>query len=181
MDVAPDRFVTEALFDQLEIDYTSVDLARPNATHRMDVTALEFDDDSFDWIVCYHVLEHVEDDRKAMSELCRVLKPGGRAILQVPIWSDATFEDEGAGRADYLRLYGHHDHVRRYGLDYKDRLESAGFDVTLDGYVRTLSKETARRYGLLENEDIYVCGKARVRTGNSTELAVTPSTPVSTE
>ena len=158
--MGPDDFVTKALFEREGIDYTSIDVARENATVKMDVTSLTFKDDSFDCIVCYHVLEHVPDDSKAMSELLRVLKPGGWAILQVPIWAEVTFEDDSIARRDFLKYYGHADHVRRYGPDFRKRLESAGFKVTVDGYVRDLPREQVDRYGLLEGEDIYFCEKS---------------------
>ena len=157
LDVGPDEFVTRALFDRTDLDYVSIDSSRTNATHIMDVTDLKFKDNTFDCVICYHVLEHVKDDRKAMSELFRVLKPGGWGILQVPIWSDQTFEDDSIPRSDYLEYYGHADHVRRYGPDYMGRLKTAGFKVTRDGYVRRLPKEFVRRNGLLETEDIYYC------------------------
>ena len=159
LDVGPDEFVTSALFDRTDLDYVSIDSSRTNATRIMDVTDLKFKDNTFDCVICYHVLEHVKDDRKAMSELFRVLKPGGWGILQVPIWSDRTFEDDSIPSSDYLKYYGHADHVRRYGPDYMDRLESVGFKVTRDGYVRKLPKEFVRKNGLLETEDIYYCEK----------------------
>jgi len=57
------------------------------------------------------------------------------------------------------RLFGQHDHVRRYGLDYKDRLMEAGFSVTVDGFVRELDNRTVRRFGLMPDEDVYFCRK----------------------
>ena len=163
LDVGPDEFLTRALFDKADIDYVSIDLVRGNATRRMDVTDLDFEDDTFDCLICYHVLEHVREDTKAMSELLRVMKPGGWGILQVPIWSEVTFEDEAIPREEYLEYYGHKDHVRRYGHDYKERLESVGFEVKVDDYVRRLPKQFVRRYGLLEDEDIYYCEKVGSR------------------
>jgi SAM-dependent methyltransferase len=165
LDVGPDEFVTRALFRRPDLDYTSVDLTRSNATHSMDVTDLSFDDSTFDCIICYHVLEHVPDDGKAIAELFRVMKPGGWGILQVPIWADRTYEDPSIPRSGYLEHYGHRDHVRRYGPDYKTRLEVAGFDVTLDDYVRRLPRELVARHGLLETEDVYVCRKPEATAG----------------
>ena len=159
LDVGPDEFVTRKLFSRPGIDYTSIDISRRNASRIMDVANLDFEDDAFDCIICYHVLEHVKDDEKAMSELHRVLKPGGWGILQVPIWADRTFEDDSIPRERFLEAYGHSDHVRRYGPDYKDRLESAGFKVTVDDYVRRLPRGFVSRYGLLETEDVYFCEK----------------------
>ena len=159
LDVAPDVFVTKSLFETANIDYVSVDLVRGNADYRMDITNLQFADDSFDVIICYHVLEHIKEDRKAIDELYRVLKPGGWAILQVPIWARQTYEDDAIPREQFLNHYGHSDHVRVYGPDFKERLTSSGFQVNLDQYVRTLPGEVLTRFGLLIQEDIFRCEK----------------------
>ena len=126
----------------------------------MDITNLKFKDNSFDAIICLHVLEHIHEDIKAMRELYRVLAPGGWAILQVPIWAFETVEMPGASRDHYLELYGHSDHVRRYGFDYKNRLEKSGLKVKIDQFSRKLDLEFRRRFGLFETEDIFYCTKA---------------------
>ncbi|MEG3066539.1 methyltransferase domain-containing protein [Acetomicrobium sp.] len=114
----------------------------------------------FDCIICYHVLEHIPDDQMAMKEIFRVLKPGGWAILQVPILRDKTFEDPSViTPEDRERVFGQRDHVRIYGLDYKDRLEQAGFSVKVDDYVKQLSSDVIERYGLMKDENIYFCSK----------------------
>ena len=161
LEVGPDDFVTKVLFDREDIEYTSVDIERSNATQKMDLTNLNYPDNSFDNIFCYHVLEHINDDIKAMSELYRVLKPGGWGILQVPLWSDLTFEDSKFLPKEYERVYGHPQHVRRYGRDYLDRLESVGFKVDLDKYASSLTNDYAKRYGILKSEDIYLCSKTK--------------------
>jgi SAM-dependent methyltransferase len=97
-----------------------------------------------------------------MKELLRVLKPGGWAILQVPIDRnrEQTFEDPSiVAPEDRERLYGQYDHVRLYGRDYKEKLDRAGFQVKVDGYVRSLGADVIQKYGLDENEDIYLCTK----------------------
>jgi SAM-dependent methyltransferase len=98
----------------------------------MDVQNLPFADNSFDLIICNHVLEHVFDEKKALQELFRVLTSGGQAILQVPISpildktiSDTTITDG----ATLEEKFGQKDHVRLFGKDYKSRLESCGFNV----------------------------------------------------
>ena len=161
LEVGPDDFVTKALFDREDIEYTSVDIERSNATQKMDLTNLNYPDDSFDNIFCCHVLEHINDDIKAMSELYRVLKPGGWGILQVPLWSDLTFEDSNILPEEYELVYGHPQHVRRYGRDYLDRLQSVGFKVDLDKYASSLTNDYAERYGILKTEDIYICSKIK--------------------
>jgi SAM-dependent methyltransferase len=160
LDIAPNDFLWHRVFSEAKMEYVSIDLngaRRP--TMLMSVTDLGFPDDTFDAIICYHVLEHIVDDIKAMGELYRVLKPGGWGILQVPIWARATVEDSTVRREEYATVYGHKDHARRYGLDYRDRLASVGFRVTVDDYVRQLPRDLVRHYGLLETEDIYFCEK----------------------
>ncbi len=91
--VAPEPVLRERLAGEPLIDYLSADLEPGVADVQMDITAIDFPDDSFDVIYCSHVLEHVPDDALAMRELCRVLRPSGWAILQVPILLARTDED----------------------------------------------------------------------------------------
>jgi SAM-dependent methyltransferase len=158
--------VLQSKFRRLKhLEYVSADLSSTMAMFRMDITAIGFPADQFDAIICYHVLEHVMDDRRAMRELFRVLKPGGWAILQSPVdpgrgetyeSPDITFPSERE------RVFGQRDHVRIYGRDYKDRLEDAGFTVRLDDYVRDLGQEPARKHGLMSDEAIYFCTKPQL-------------------
>lgn len=158
--VAPEVQLSRLFQREKSIDYLSADLSNPGAMVQMDITDIQYPEATFDVIYCSHVLEHVPDDRKAMREFHRVLKPGGWAILQVPIKDAVTFEDPGVtSPEDRERVFGQHDHVRRYGPDYRDRLVEAGFSVTVDGFVRELDAHTVRRFGLMKTEDIYVCRK----------------------
>jgi len=160
LDVAPDDFLLDKVFSKADIDYISIDIRNSrNPSRIMDVTNLEFENNMFDSIICNHVLEHIPQDMIAMGELYRVLKPGGWAILQVPIWAFETVEIPKATRDQYLQLYGHSDHVRRYGFDYQKRLEKSGFVVIADQFSRKLEPEFRERYGLFETEDIYYCTK----------------------
>jgi predicted SAM-dependent methyltransferase len=144
------------------LDYVSADLNSPYAMLNMDVTDIFYEECLFDVILCSHVLEHVEDDRKAIREFHRVLKPGGWAILQVPVSSELeeTLEDTKVETPEERELaFGLKEHVRKYGLDYKDRLESAGFTVNVDQYVKSLSPETVRVFCLNKDENVYFCTK----------------------
>lgn len=159
------HFAPEDQFQKLlkaapNVDYTSADLDMPTAMIQMDITNITFPDDTFDVILCNHVLEHVPDDAKAMSELYRVLKPGGWAILQTPISkADETFEDLSVTDPKQReKLFGQNDHVRTYGLDKKDRLATAGFKVTLDPYLFNLGEDLIFKYAILP-EDIWLCRK----------------------
>ncbi len=128
--VAPKQCLVEKF--RQEYDCISIDLKDEKSMMIMDITAIAFEVESFDAIVCNHVLEHIPDDRKAINELYRVLKPGGWASIQVPITGDVTQEDLSiADPKDRLRLYGEEDHVRCYGRDFVNRLKEAGFEVSL--------------------------------------------------
>ena len=124
-----------------------------------DITDMNFGDSCFDFIICNHVLEHIQDDRKAMSELFRVLKPSGEAILQVPIskYNKGTFEDFLIILPEEREKYfGQKNHVRIYGRDYKGRLESVGFKVELYDIKKDLSIKAIKKYGLNEEEILYI-------------------------
>jgi len=112
------------------LDYVSADLASPHAMCKIDITSMDLPDNSFDIVLCSHVLEHVPEDRKAMQEIFRILKPGGWGLIQVPISGETTLEDPTiTDPRERERLYWQDDHVRLYGMDLKDRLIQAGFVV----------------------------------------------------
>jgi SAM-dependent methyltransferase len=161
---APERVLEKKLKPLPNLDYVSTDLERQRADVKADITDLPFPDDSFDVILCSHVLEHVVEDRKGMRELYRVLKPGGWALVLVPIDSrrDETFEDPTIlAPRDRERAFGQADHVRIYGGDFKARLEEAGFTVRVEDHRRELGEARARRYGLRpKNPDLHLCSKA---------------------
>jgi len=137
--VAPEYGILSRLRACKTMDYVGVDLIPESyrgtaEVARCDITAIDYDDESFDLIICSHVLEHIPDDRLAMRELFRVLKPGGKAILQVPISASLqrTVEDPHlTDPKERERRFGQHDHVRIYGADYPARLREAGFVVEI--------------------------------------------------
>jgi SAM-dependent methyltransferase len=135
----------------------------PSGTKEVDILNITHPDNFFDAILCVHVLEHVTNDIQAMKEFHRVLKPGGWAILQVPIdYTRAnTFEDDSIttpeGREQY---FGQYDHLRLYGRDYPQRLEQAGFKVECIDFFNTLSEENQKLFALAGNDGIiYLCKK----------------------
>ena len=112
----------------------------------MDITALPRPDDTFDAVLCNHVLEHVPDDGAAMREMHRVLRPGGLAIMQHPIDTSRaeTFEDPDTAAPDArMQAYGQEDHVRLYGRDFADRLVAAGFTISMRRYLDELDPSAA--------------------------------------
>ena len=134
----------------------------PPKTVDVDITEICFIDNEFDVIYCSHVLEHIPNDRKAMEEFYRVLKPGGWSLLQVPldINLDKTYEDFSIiNTAERKKAFGQWDHVRVYGKDYKDRLTEAGFEVRVERYKDSFSENDLFKYGFMKDEDIYLCKK----------------------
>ncbi len=162
LDVAPVWYIQRSLRALRQLDYLSIDLDSPVAMKHMDLTNLDLPSDSFDSIICFHVLEHIPDDQKAISELHRVLKPGGWALIQVPVYRSLAKTIEGADitdPAERIRRFGHPDHVRKYGRDYVHRLEKAGFEVTQDRWAMSLSEHDALLYGVNRWEIFYRCSK----------------------
>lgn len=144
------------------LDYTTTDLNSPLADVKADICNLPFKDNSYDFILCNHVLEHIPDDTKAMQELYRVLKPGGTAILQIPqdLSRDTTFEDNAiTSQKERARIFGQYDHVRVYGRDYFDKLREIGFKVDEVDYSSTLAPKEIDRYRIAKGEIIPVCRK----------------------
>lgn len=144
------------------LDYTTTDLKSPLADVKADICNLPFKDNEFDYIFCNHVLEHIPDDTKAMSELFRVLAPNGIGIFQIPqdLSREVTFEDHSiTDPKERAKIFGQYDHVRVYGRDYFEKLRKNGFDVTAVDYTKKLSKEEIEQYRLAQGELIPVCRK----------------------
>ncbi|HEX5438955.1 MAG TPA: class I SAM-dependent methyltransferase [Gemmatimonadaceae bacterium] len=160
--IAPEACLEPRLKKLLGTNYLTADLSNPRAMVQMDITDIRYPDQSFDIIFCNHVLEHVPDDRKAMREMHRVLSDTGCAILLVPITVDETFEDPSVtDPAERLRLFGQHDHVRRYGPDYVDRLRSAGFTVHVVTAMDLVSEEKAVRLGFTDAAgELFLCTRS---------------------
>jgi len=151
-------------FEKLgNLKYVTADIESPLAKVKMDIHKIPFETNNFDAAMCNHVLEHVEDDIKAMKEIFRVLKPGGWAILQVPFMGkdlDETFEDPSViTPSDREKTFGQKDHVRIYGKDYPERLRKAGFEVVEDTFVMDFSDTQIKRFALPAREIIYFCKK----------------------
>jgi SAM-dependent methyltransferase len=157
--VAPEKRL-RAVFQQAKrITYVSADIRPLPVTARMDVTKIPFRPDSFDIILCNHVLEHVENDYQALAELHRVLKPSGFAILQVPVSrnSASTFEDPAVtSEQDRAVTFGQKDHVRIYGLDYQSRLEAAQFTVETFDVAARFGPDAVARYSLIPGELVHI-------------------------
>jgi SAM-dependent methyltransferase len=161
--VAPEGGLSAIIKKHSNIDYLMANIASNSVMVKMDITEINYPDNSFDVIICNHVLEHIIDDRKAMNELYRVLKPGGWGILQVPISLslDKTYEDFSVTtRTEREEVFGQSDHVRIYAIDYVDRLKESGFQV--DTFKWWNDKEFANsnnKYGILQDESVFLVKK----------------------
>ncbi|KAA3622780.1 MAG: class I SAM-dependent methyltransferase [Flavobacterium sp.] len=159
---APEQAFLKRFRKMKHLDYTTTDLNSPIADVKADICNLPFDDNSYDFIICNHVLEHIPDDEKAMKELYRVLAPGGTAILQVPFDRNrkTTFEDDSiTDPKERARIFGQYDHVRVYGMDYFEKLAATGFMVEALDYTTSFTDEQIDRYRLAKGELLPVCKK----------------------
>lgn len=160
--IAPEVNLSRALLDFGFSGYVCGDLFSegykyPEHVKNINILNIPFPDNTFDLVLCNHVLEHIPSDLDAMRELRRVLKVGGQAILQVPISKNlaASFEDFSITDPKQKEIvFGQSDHVRIYGQDYVNRLQSCGFKVK-----RINIFDEFFRYGINRNEDLFICDK----------------------
>jgi len=160
--MAPEQCFLDIFKKLKNLDYTTADLYSPIVDVKADILNLPFEDNSFDFILCNHVLEHIENDHKAMCELFRVLKPGGTGIFQIPqdLTLEKTYEDSSITSAEErAKYFGQYDHVRVYGKDYFERLRKAGFAVDEVDYSKTIRPELVDKYRLVKGEILPVCYK----------------------
>lgn len=160
---APEQAFYKRFRNQKNLDYTTTDLESPLADVKADICDLPFEENSFDFILCNHVLEHIPDDEKAMKEIYRVLRPGGRAILQIPqdLKREKTFEDDSiTDPKERARIFGQYDHVRVYGRDYFNKLRHVGFKVEEVDLTSEMDAALVERYRLAKGEIIPVVRKA---------------------
>lgn len=159
---APEQAFYKRFRNLKNLQYTTTDLNSPLADVKADICNLPFEDNSYDLILCNHVLEHIPDDTKAMQELYRIMKPGGMGIFQIPqdLSRETTFEDNSiTDPKERARIFGQYDHVRVYGRDYFDKLRSIGFRVVEEDYTKKLTPEEVTRYCLANGEIIPIVYK----------------------
>lgn len=168
---APKKAVYSKFDNCTNIEYVPCDLhpefyeySGRSKISKVDITNIPYNDESFDFIICNHVLEHIPNDQLAMSELYRVMKYNGNGIFQVPInyALEKTYEDWNiTSEEEREKAFGQHDHVRVYGRDYIKKLEQIGFVVNEVDYISKFSSEELYRYGLISSEKIYHCRKVQ--------------------
>lgn len=161
---APEKVFYDKFSKDASLDYYPVD-ADPRCSRIrkcVDMTDIPYEDNIFDVIICNHVLEHIRDERKALQELYRVLKPGGTAFINVLIFDnlETTIESPDYNTPELrIKYYGQDNHVRAYGGDYVNRLEANGFHVEVIQPHLQYSEEKLRGYAVNKNEKIFKCNK----------------------
>lgn len=155
--IAPEQPFLKRFRKNANWDYTTADLISPLADIKFDIQDIPLEDETFDLVICNHVLEHVDDDQKAMREFYRILKKGGQAILQVPMNANAKLTDEDntiTDRKEREKRFGQYDHVRMFGLDYFERLKKAGFQYNEKDiyFIKNLPEDLKKKYCLPESE-----------------------------
>jgi SAM-dependent methyltransferase len=158
---APEPGLIRMLSDLSTIEYVPADLVPDKDHEKVDATAIHLDP-TFTGVITSHVLEHIPDDAAAISEMQRILVPGGWALVLVPVnyELESTFEDTSIkSHWQRERYFGQHDHVRVYGRDFPARLRAAGFEVDERRYAAELSEGEVMRYGLSKSDVIYLCMK----------------------
>lgn len=157
---APEKRLSQRIREAGPSRYVKCDLF-PQASDviRVNMLEIQFEDDSFDLLVANHVMEHVADDRRALAEIVRVLKPGGCAILQTPFssklhrtWSDSGIDSDEAR----LQAFGQEDHVRLYGVDIFERFEQAGLKADVKSHRELLPDINSLRFGVNEAEPFFL-------------------------
>jgi SAM-dependent methyltransferase len=163
--VAPETVFFHLFKKQKNIDYHPGDIYNnlyPAGTEYFDLLNHNLPDNSFDVIICNHVFQYIEDDKKAMQNIYKLMKKGGWGIMQVPINTarTTTYEDSSiTDPLERLKAFGLKEHVRYYSYDYADRLRAAGFNVTVDDYTKEFTDQEIYKYGFWKGDAVYYCTK----------------------
>lgn len=158
LDFSPSRTIYRKLKTIPGIEYFASDFANEFISdYQFDISAIAKSNNFFDLIICYHILEHVEADSEAMSELIRVLKPSGSLVLQTPFREGEILEDTSIKtEEERLKNFGQKDHVRIYSIDgLSERLKKSGFRVN----ILRFNEQLNNRFGFSEKEIIFHCKK----------------------
>jgi SAM-dependent methyltransferase len=163
--IAPETVFFHLFKKQKNIDYLPGDIYAhlyPNGTVYFDLLNHNLPDNSFDVIICNHVFQYIEDDKKAMKSIYNLMKKGGWGIMQVPIDTSrkVTYEDNSiTDPLEREKAFGLKEHVRYYSYDYADKLRNAGFDVAVDDYTAEFTDQEIHKYGFWKGDAVYYCTK----------------------
>ncbi len=159
---APEQALSRKLRELAYFEYSSADISKSDVDITLDIMNMPLLDESFDFFICSHVLEHVESDDRAIRELCRITRRGGSGILMAPICRDIehTLEDPSiTSEAERWRCYGQNDHLRLYSHDdYLKKIEANGFSVEQRG-IDHFGQDWFRGLGLAESSVLYIARK----------------------
>tara|TARA_B110000046_G_scaffold181359_1_gene213460 strand:+ start:587 stop:1360 length:774 start_codon:yes stop_codon:yes gene_type:complete len=161
--IAPEQCFLPHFKKQQNLDYITADLVSPIADMHFDLHDIPLEDHLYDVVFCNHVMEHVDDPIRCMSELHRVMKPGGWAIMQVPqdINRKETYEDASITSAsEREKHFWQKDHVRLFGMDYPQWLEKAGFKVDQFDMNANWKPTEIEKYRLMGKEILYIARKS---------------------
>jgi SAM-dependent methyltransferase len=177
LDIAPAAPLSRHIRSKYRIRYRTADLFQKHVDDRVDITRMDcYADASFDAFICSHVLEHVNDDRKAMAKLSRVLKPAGWGIAMVPILltlHEIREDPTKTTPAERWKYFGQGDHVRLYSRDgFSRRLREAGFAVRQFGQ-DYFTAANMTRCGLSTSSVLYVVEKPALPARDSGRDAAT--------
>lgn len=161
---APEMSIEKKIKASIHKDYISADINQNLADHKIDITDIPFENDTFDLVICSHVLGHVPDEAKAIDELYRVVKPSGEVIVMTvidPLLTETFEDDKVITISERIKIFGEHDLVRRHGVDFQSRLKRQQIQITKKDYRLTFSKEDQIRYSLGDGnrEMIFSCTK----------------------
>ena len=149
------------MYKSAPYSYITADLESPLADMHFDVQAIPMADNNVDIIICNHLLEHVESDHKALTELYRIMRKGGMGVMLAPIdySRDNTFEDDTiTDPKQRAEVFGQYDHRRIYGKDYLSRLAAAGFEAEEIDYAAEFSVSDRTRFSF-GSDKLYIVRK----------------------
>lgn len=164
LDFSPHRSLHD-FFKSIFENYISSDFENQfHAQKSYDITQINEADQSFDLIICFHVLEHILEDKKAIKELNRILKNNGHLLIQVPLKKGGTYQNNSiTSKEERLKAFGQQDHVRIYGEDSLPLiLKESGFTVNPIDIVKEYNCVEKKLYGFSENEIVYICRKSTI-------------------
>lgn len=153
--IAPAPCLSDVIRKEKSIHYIKADLLKSNVDVKLDITGLPLKAESVHVILCSHVLEHVRDENGAFEEFARVLVPAGLSMIAVPIESEKTIEESEGLNHDF----GHPDHVRSYGLDIVDRLNSKRLKTQTTKPRDLLTEDEMKRNGIKADEILFLSEK----------------------